>query len=51
LAAEKFRILATSILENENAVVPKPLSRDSLAVMAQKIREETRKKARMSVVA
>ena len=51
LAAERFRILATSILENGSAVVPKPLTRDSLAVMAQKIREETRKKARMSVVA
>jgi len=51
LVAERFRILATSILENGYAAVPKPLTRDSLAVMAQKIREETRKKARMSVVA
>lgn len=38
LAAERFRILATSILENGYAAVPKPLTRDSLAVMAQKIR-------------
>lgn len=51
LAADRFRILAASILENENAAVPKPLTRESLAVMAQKIREETRKKARLSVVA
>ena len=50
-AADRFRILATSILENGSAAVPKPLTRDSLAAMAQKIREEARKKARMSVVA
>jgi nitrogenase subunit NifH len=50
-AAERFRILAGSILENGATVVPRPLTRENLAVMAQKIREETRKKARISVIA
>lgn len=50
-AAERFRILAGSILENGAAVVPRPLTRENFAVMAQKIREETRKKARISVTA
>ena len=50
-AADRFRILARSILENGSTVVPKPLSRENLAIMAQKIREENRKKAGISAVA
>lgn len=50
-AADRFRVLARSILENRASAVPKPLSREDLAVMAQRIREETRRKAGMAVVA
>lgn len=50
-AADRFRILARSILENGSTVVPKPLSRENLAIMAQKIREESRKKAGTSAAA
>lgn len=50
-AADRFRILARSILENGSTVVPKPLSRENLAIMAQKIREESRKKAGISAAA
>jgi nitrogenase iron protein NifH len=45
-AADRFRILARSILENGSTAVPKPLSRENLAIMAQKIREENRKNAK-----
>lgn len=40
-----------SILDNGTTVIPRPLTRENLAVMAQKIREETRKKARVSIIA
>jgi nitrogenase iron protein NifH len=50
-AADRFRILAGSILDNGTTVVPRPLTRENLAIMAQKIREETRKKARVSIIA
>ncbi len=40
--AESFRELATAILDNKESVVPKPLSREVLAELAQRIREKTR---------
>lgn len=40
--AESFRKLATAILDNEESVVPKPLSREVLAELAQRIRKKTR---------
>jgi len=50
-AAERFRMLARAILENGVPSVPRPLSRENLSAMAQRIREETRRKANIPVVA
>lgn len=43
-AADRFRVLAKMILENDSGIVPTPLERKELSAMAQKIRERTRNK-------
>jgi len=40
--AESFRKLASAILDNEESVTPKPLSKEKLAELAQRIRIKTR---------